>query len=422
MKLLKKMRHLAAVPAVGLTAMGLAALSPSSAHAATPMTITEMDYFSTPGQLSAIASYVKKFEAAHPGVTVKIDHVPFADLDTKLLTDASGSDLPNIIACDNPFVSDMIATGQMLPLNSFKGFSTAGYYKSVIDEGVVGGKNYTLPVAGDNSLALFYNVAMLKAAHVSPPKTWVQLLSDAKKLTTSKVYGMALTGEAAEDTTWQWEPFFWSTGGNWSSIDSSAGVQALTVYQDLIKQGSASKDAVTWSQTPSVTDQFLHKQTAMMINGPWNFPTLNQAGWYYGKQFGVVPLPTRVVGQKVVVPLGGEDWMISKSGTSAEQQMAYQFVAGTQAPAQMLTFAKAFGYMPAKPAVAAAFLKTAGPEWKVFVDQTANARPRTLGYGVKYAKISQDVWTAIQSVISGSQTPQSALRGAQGQITAVLKG
>jgi len=401
--------------------MGLAGLAPSGASAATKMTITEMDYFSTPGQLSALSAYAKKFEAAHPGVTVELDHAPFADLDTKLLTDASARDLPNIVASDNPFVPDMMATGQIIPMSSFKGFSTAGYYKPVLDEGLSGGKYYTLPVAGSNSLALFYNIAMFKAAHLSPPKTWAQLVVDAKKLTTSKVYGMALTGEAAEDTTWQWEPFFWSNGGKWASIDSKSGVQALTVYQQLMSEGAVSKDALTWSQTPSVTDQFLHKQTAMMINGPWNFPTLNQQGWYYGKQFGVVPLPVRVAGQKVVVPLGGEDWMISKSGTTAQQQMAFQFVEGTQTPAQMLTFAKGFGYMPSKPSVAAAFLKSSGPEWKVFIDQAPNARPRTLGYGVNYAKISQVVWTSIQSVISGSASPQNALSSAQGQITSILK-
>ena len=422
MKYSKRIRRLAVVPAAGMAAMGLAGVLPASAHAATHITITEMDYFSTGGQLSAITKYVKQFEAAHPNVTVKVDHVPFANLDTKLLTDATGHDLPNIIACDNPFVPDMIATGQMVPLSSFKGFSVSGYYKPVVDEGLSNGKHYTLPVAGDNSLALFYNIPMLKAAHVSPPRTWAQLVSAAKKLTTSKVYGMALTGEAAEDATWQWEPFFWSNGGQWSSIASKAGVQALNVYHQLVSDGSASKDALNWSQTPSVTDQFLHKQSAMMINGPWNFPTLNQQGWYYGKQFGVVPIPVRVPGQKVVVPLGGEDWMISKSGSSAQQQMAYQFIKGTQTNAQMLSFAKSFGYMPAKPSVATAFLKTAGPEWKVFIDQTANARPRTLGYGVNYAKISQNVWTAIQSVISGSQSPQSALSTAQGQIKAILKG
>ena len=46
------------------------------------------------------------------------------------------------------------------------------------------GKYYTLPVAGANSIALIYNIPMLRAANVKPPKTWAQLLTAAKALTT----------------------------------------------------------------------------------------------------------------------------------------------------------------------------------------------------------------------------------------------
>ena len=45
-----------------------------------------------------------------------------------------------------------------------------------------------------------------------------------------------------------------------------------------------------------------------MANGPWNFSGLAQAHMYCAKQFGIVPVPTRVAGQRVIVPLAGEDW------------------------------------------------------------------------------------------------------------------
>ncbi len=162
-------------------------VSIGSSFGATPkkITLTEEDYFSTPGQVKALTSYSKSFEAAHPGVTIKREQVPFASLDTKLLTQATGRDLPNLLAVDNPFVTTMVQTGQVQPLSGLKGFSTKGYYKAVVDEGLVGGKYYSLPVAGANSIALIYNIKMLKQAGVNPPKTWAQLLTAAKKLTTS---------------------------------------------------------------------------------------------------------------------------------------------------------------------------------------------------------------------------------------------
>jgi multiple sugar transport system substrate-binding protein len=395
-----------------------------ASSAASSITLTEEDYFNTPGQIAALAAYTKQFEASHPGVTVKRQYVPFANLDTKLLTQAAGHDLPNLLAVDNPFVSTMISTGQVVPISGLKGFSTKGYFPPVINEGFQNHQYYSLPVAGANSIALIYNIAMLKAAHVSPPKTWAQLVSAAKALTTQGRYGIALTCEPAEDTTWQWEPFFWSNGGNatFANIAGAPGVQALNLWNQLIADGSASKDCLQWSQTPAASTQFIDGKAAMMVNGPWNFPTMNQAKLFYGKQFGVVPVPTRVAGQHTIVPLGGEDWMVSKSGGTDAQQAAFEYIQGMQTPAMELSLAKLFGYLPAKPAVAAVYLKQAGPEWGVYIHQTLYAHPRTLGLGVKYPKISQAVWTAIQSALSGSKSVPDALNTAQGQISSILKG
>jgi multiple sugar transport system substrate-binding protein len=412
------------VAALAAVLVGVLALSTGAGAAHTKITITEEDYFNTPGQIAALAAYTRSFEAAHPGVTVKRQYVPFANLDTKLLTQATGGDLPNLLAVDNPFVSTMISTGQVAPLSSLKGFSTKGYYPAVIDEGFWKGKYYSYPVAGANSIALIYNIPMFKAAHLSPPTTWAQLVSDAKALTdTSKQqYGIALTCEPAEDTTWQWEPFFWSNGGatNFANVGGSAGVQALSLWQQLINDGSASKACLTWSQTPAASSEFIAGHAAMMVNGPWNFPTMNQAHMFYGKQFGVAPIPTRVAGKHVIVPLGGEDWMIGKSGGKAAEQAAFQYIQGLQTPSEELKLAKLFGYLPGKIAVAKTYVKQAGPEWKVYVNQTLYAHPRTLGLGTKYPKISQAVWTAIQAALSGSQTPQSALSTAQSQIKSIL--
>jgi multiple sugar transport system substrate-binding protein len=421
--LLTKRRHRVLV-AIAAATLAVAVLSQMGTSAATKkITLTEEDYFNTPGQTAALALYAKQFEAAHPGVTIKRQYVPFANLNTKLLTQAAGHSLPNLLAVDNPFVSTMISTGQTVALSDLKGFSTKGYFPAIIKEGLDNGKYYSLPVAGANSIALMYNIAMLKAAHVSPPKTWAQLRSAAKTLTTSDHYGIALTCEAAEDTTWQWEPFFWSNGGKptFANVASAPGIQALTLWKQLIDDGSASKACLNWSQTPAASGQFIAGKAAMMVNGPWNFSALNQGKMFYGKQFGIVPVPTRVAGTHVIVPLGGEDWMISKSGDTETQQMAFEYIKGMQTPAMELKLAKLFGYLPPKVTVAKVYVKQAGPAWGVYVNQTLFAHPRTLGLGVKYPKISQAVWTAIQAALSGSKSVPDALNTAQSQINTILK-
>jgi multiple sugar transport system substrate-binding protein len=425
-KLLTRRRYrvLAAIAAATFAVAGLSQMSTSAAtKKITKITLTEEDYFNTPGQVKALEVYAKAFEAAHPGVTIKRQYVPFANLNTKLLTQAAGHNLPNLLAVDNPFVSTMISTGQVVALSDLKGFSKKGYYPAIINEGLSNGKYYSLPVAGANSIALMYNIAMLKAAHVSPPKTWAQLRSAAKALTTSDHRGIALTCEAAEDTTWQWEPFFWSNGGKFTfeNIASAPGVQALGLWKQLIDDGSASKACLNWSQTPAASSQFIAGKAAMMVNGPWNFSALNEGKMFYGKQFGIVPVPTRVAGKHVIVPLGGEDWMVSKSGDSEAQQLAFEYIKGMQTPAMSLKLAKLFGYLPPKIAVAKTYVQQVGPSWKVYANQTLFAHPRTLGLGVKYPKISQAVWTAIQAALSGSKSVPDALNTAQKQISTILK-
>ena len=154
MNLFTKRRH-RVLAAVVVATVAVAALSQMSTSAATKeITLTEEDYFNTPGQTAALALYAKQFEASHPGVTIKRQYVPFANLNTKLLTQAAGHSLPNLLAVDNPFVSTMISTGQVVALSDLKGFSTKGYFPAIINEGLEGGKYYSLPVAGANSIAL----------------------------------------------------------------------------------------------------------------------------------------------------------------------------------------------------------------------------------------------------------------------------
>ncbi len=61
------------------------------------------------------------------------------------------------------------------------------------------------------------------------------------------------------------------------------------------------------------------------------------------------------------MPLGGEDWEISKSGSTADQQLAFDYIEGLQSPSEELNLAKQFGYLPARISVAKTYVKEAGP-------------------------------------------------------------
>jgi multiple sugar transport system substrate-binding protein len=390
--------------------------STGSGSSTAKVTITEFDYF-TGGANAAINWYNAQFEKAHPNVTVKRTSVPYADLVTKILQDASAGDMPNLMMIDNPNVPEVAATGQLVPFDSLPGFTTTGYTPGATAECTYQGKHYCYPI-GTNTIGIFYNKAMFAAAHLTPPTTWAELQADAETLTTSAHNGIAFDATNDEQSTWQLEPFFWSNGASLSDVSSPAFQQALQLWVNMVKDGSASKSVLQWGQDPDLTEQFLHSKTAMIEDGPWIFPELNAAGWKYNQTYGIVPIPTRVAGEKLVAPLGGETMDIGAGGSSAQQQAAWEWVEGMQVPATMEHVTSMMYYLPTKPAVVAQYLK-GGPEYTVFADEIETARPRTTEYGANYPKVSEAIWTAIQSAITGTASTSSALQAAQGTVAGV---
>src|ERR1022692_4365281 len=69
------------------------------------VTITEFDYY-TGGANAAMNAYNAQFMNAHPNIVVKRTSVPYANLITKILQDASAGDMPNLMLIDNPNVAE----------------------------------------------------------------------------------------------------------------------------------------------------------------------------------------------------------------------------------------------------------------------------------------------------------------------------
>ena len=414
-------KWLAVAGAVMLSVTAAACSSSSSGSGGSSngkVTITEIDYFQGGGN-DALVWYNQQFMKAHPNITVKRTQVPYANLITKILQDASAGDMPNIMLIDNPNVPQVAATGQLVPFNSLSGFSNAGYTQGAVNECTYQGKQYCFPL-GTNSVGIFYNKHMFDAAHLSPPKTWADLQTDAKKLTTSQHFGFAFDATGDEQSTWQLEPFFWSNGASLTNVNSPQFQQALQLWVSMVKDGSASKSVLNWGQDPDLTQQFVNNKAAIIEDGPWIFPTLNKAGLKYNVDYGIVPIPTRVAGQTVIAPLGGETMDIGAGGSSAQQQAAWEWVQGMQSSATMQHVDGLNFYLPSKTSVLQAYLSS-GPEYQVFAQETETARPRTTEYGSNYPKVSQAIWTAIQSAITGTAPVNSALQTAQGTISGIQK-
>ena len=336
------------------------------------------------------------------GVTVNRETVPGDTLIAKVLQQASSRTLPDVLMIDNPDVKQISATGALADLGEY-GLSADGYQQGVVDASTTDGKLYGLqPVT--NTIAIFYNKDILEKAGIQPPATWAELRDSSKKLTSGKTYGFAFNATNDYEGAWQFLPPMWTNGGDETDLTSPAVAGALQLWKDLVDDGSASKSVVNWGQG-DVADQFVAGKAAMMLNGPWNIPKLNENK---DLNWGVVPFPINEPGQQPVAPLGGEAWTVPITGDEAKQKKAAEFVGCINSDDHQLAQATDRQVVPTKTAVAEQFA-TQVPDMKGFVDAVQTARSRTGKLGDKWPDAAKVIYSGMQLVLTGQATPAEAM-------------
>ncbi|SOC88662.1 carbohydrate ABC transporter substrate-binding protein, CUT1 family [Curtobacterium sp. 314Chir4.1] len=366
--------------------------------------ITVLDYYNQGNDKKVIGDYLDKCGAEND-VTIKRSLVPGSSLIQKVLQQASSKTLPDVLMLDNPDLQQIAETGALSPLTDY-GISTDGYAKGVLQAGTYKGKVYGLAPTV-NTIALFYDKKKLAAAGVTPPKTWDELKTASAKLTANGEYGFAVDANATYEGTWQFLPFMWSNGGDEKDIATAKTAEALSLWTDLVKDGSMSKSVVNWTQA-DVNDQFMAGKAAMMINGPWQIPALKDSGIDYG----IAQIPVQSASDTAVAPLGGEVWTVPNTGDKAKQQVAAKVVDCMNDAKNQLAMAKLRYTIPSKTEVAQQFGKDV-PEEQVFVDLVADARARTGELGADWPKAATKIYTAVQSALTGQDSPADALKNAQ---------
>ncbi|UFU07801.1 sugar ABC transporter substrate-binding protein [Ruania halotolerans] len=339
------------------------------------------------------------------GITLERETVPGADLIQTVLQQASSQTLPDVLMLDNPEVQQIAETGALLPLDEH-GVSTEGFAQGIVDASTYDGHLYGLqPVA--NTIALFYNVEILEEAGVEPPTTWDELREAAAALTEGDQYGMAFNANATYEGSWQFLPPMWTNGGDETDLTSPEVAEALQLWVDLVESGSASESVINWTQG-DVKDQFAAGRAAMMVNGPWNIPALNETPEV---QWDVVQFPVNEPGQTPVAPLGGEAWTVPVTGDEASQAVAVDFVECLNSPEQQLDWAAARYTVPTRTDLAEEYLAER-PEMEAFTEQVANARSRTGQLGPEWPDAATVIYEAIQLALTGQAEPAEAFEQA----------
>jgi multiple sugar transport system substrate-binding protein len=388
-----------------LLVLALAGCSTSSNKAADGGAYTIWDPYP---QYDGSSAWVKLLQqcGTDAGVTVQRTGYDTTDLTNKALLAAQQGNSPDVLIVDNPVVSTLAEAGVLTTTDDNK-LDTGAIAPNLLAAGQSGGKTYGIPI-GANTLALYYNKAVLTAAGVDPAgvKDWASLTAALTKVKAAGKKGITFSAIGTEEGSFQFLPWFWGSGANLTKLDSAEGVSALQLWTDWLKNGYAPNSVINNTQTTS-WQEFATGQFAFAENGTWQLGNAKKAGFEYG----IIPIPSKA-GGTAPAPTGGEFVTApvqKETGRYTTTKKLVECLTDTQ---NSLATATTLSYIAPTTAVQDQQV-AANAELKVWVEAVKAAKGRTSdNLGTKYPKISEPMWTAVQAALSGSKSPADALGAA----------
>jgi multiple sugar transport system substrate-binding protein len=409
-------RALAAAAIACLAAGSLAACS--SATGSSPKAGATYTLWDPYPQLDASSVWVKAINACGTKVGVSIQRTAYdtTALTTKVLLAAQQGAAPTVLVVDNPVVSTLADAGILDTTEELK-LDTSQVQPNILAAGQLNGKTYGVPI-GANTLALYYNKAILKQAGVDPSsiKDWASLTAALAKVKAIGKKGITFSAIGTEEGSFQFLPWFWGAGASLTDLSSPQAQDALNLWKGWLDNGYAPNSVLNNTQTTS-WQEFATGEFAFGENGTWNLENATKAGF----AFGIITIPAKN-GGNAPVPTGGEFVTVPTSSNSTETATAAKIVTCLTSPANALTTDTALTYVSALGEVQQK-QTAANPDLTSWVEAVKSAKGRTSdNLGTKYPKISQAMWDAVQAALSGAKSAQSALAGAQTQAAQATSG
>ncbi len=259
--------------------------APTAAPAGPSATITYFTFSASPDHLKELDAMIKAFQAANPGVTVKVETAAYADYFTKLQALIAGGTAPDVYELNFENFVSYASKGVLFDLtpkiSADKNFDPKVFYPRAYEAFSLNGKQYGLSESFSN-VVLFYNKDLFNKAGVSLPKddwTWNDALDAAKKLTDKSKgqWGIYKPTQFFEfyKTAYQFGCDFFNADKTAVQINDPKCVDALTFMINLYnKEHVMPTDAELGGTTDMDTALFKQGKLAMWVNGIWQFATL----------------------------------------------------------------------------------------------------------------------------------------------------
>ncbi len=395
-----------AAAVTGVTACSSSGSTGASSAAGQQGTYTIWDPYP---QFDAGSAWAKLLDGcgAQAGVQVKRTALDTGDLTNKALLAAQQGNSPDVLIVDNPVVSTLADAGVLTTTEENK-VDTSQVEPNLLGAGRIGGKVYGTPI-GANTLALYYNKAVLQAAGVDPAsvKDWTSLTAALAKVKAAGKKGITFSAIGTEEGSFQFLPWFWGSGAQLTDLTSPQAVSAVSLWSDWLKNGYAPNSVINNTQTTS-WQEFATGEYAFAENGTWQLANAKKAGFDYG----ILAIPA-AAGGTAPAPTGGEFVTVPVQDDKGRYATTDKLVSCLTSSENLLATDTTLSYVAPTKAVQDQQV-AADPGLQVWAQAVQAAKGRTSDdLGTKYPKISEQLWGAVQASLTGSKSPAAALAAAQ---------
>ena len=406
-----KMKKVLAVALSMACASTLFVATAVTASAADKKEVVIWDYFETDAQKEMMQSLIDGFNASQDEYEASHVYVPFADYEKQLTLGIASGELPDLVILDGCSMASFIQLGLFGDISDVD-INWDEYMEGPMESTMLDGKHYGIPFA-TNCTALFYNKDMFDAAGIDYPDentTWDEFHEMAKALTKDGVSGFGNAATNTDEGTFQCLQWIYTAGGSYTDIED--GVDAYKLMQEMIEDGSWTKECVNWTQS-DVNNNFMAGNLAMQQNGPWQIPGIEANA--PDLNYGVTVLPKKDAdSEQATSILGGENMgVVNKDDTSGAQA----FLKYYDQTDVMVDAMKQYGSYPPKTEAASDTYWTDDPIQKAFLTQIDTSIPR--GPSAAWAYYSSAIQTGFQEVMTSAKTPEQAAKDTQAAVDAV---
>ena len=404
------------IAATALSAVLALGIAGTAAHAETTLNALFMSQAAYSEQ--NVRDMTADFMKANPDIKVNVEFVPYEGLrDKTLLSQGAGTGY-DVVLFDVIWPAEFATNNVLIDVTDrISADQKAGIMPGAWTTVDYNGKAYGMPWILDTKY-LFYNTEMLeKAGIAAPPKTWDELLAQAKIIKDKGIveYPIVWSWAQAEAVICDYTMLLASYGGSFLTDDgkpafqTGGGVQALDYMVKSVEDGVTNPNSKEYVEE-DVRRVFSSGQAAFALNWTYMYNSANTPGGEtkIAGKVGVVPGPG-VSGKLEASAVNGsmglgittaskhpdEAWKYILSMTSPETQSKY---AQLSLPIWSAWYEHPDVAKDQEPLIAAAKVGLAA----------MYPRPTT----PKYQEMSTAIQQAIQSALLKSAEPEAALTDA----------